>query len=392
MEINKVNVAFFNFLRNYENELVENYCGVKYNRNLDFKYKRLKTTKRTIYLENGVFKHQFQVIKNKSTGKTIIPLIEYLDIPKNKHMSEDFKLKLISKLNTGTYQRSCEDIMNSFQIPYTRQHLHRLFKNNSNVVNISDMINIAISNKDKILIGDGVKVCGHKHQVKVIASLDEEKNKSLVAKELNIGWNEMFKKIDLTKYIVFVGDCEPSLKKAVIENDLHFQICHVHAFNQLQYFLWKDEVPKNHRNNAVKYLKKILFTLQNSTKKFFKDYDINRLEKRIENTKFRLKEFAKFCYKNEYFQGYRYLIRNMKYLITNAEIAIKEQIQIPWNTNQIERCMREIGVRTKKKGMMWKEEGLDRITNLILKRYFQPINERFYKNYMIKNSILELEV
>lgn len=392
IEINKVNEAFFNFLIKTENELVEELCGIKHKRNPNKEYKRLKTSQGIIHLENGTFKHRFQIIKNKKTGEIKTPLKEYLDIEKYQHMSEDFKLKIISKLNTGTYQRSSEDVLNSFHVKYTPQHLHRLFKENKNTVDIEEMKNISNKTEDKVLMGDGVKVCGHKHQVKVIASLDEENNKTLVSKEVNTTWNEMFNKVDLTKYIVFVGDCEPELRKTVIDNGLSFQICHVHAFNQLQYFLWKDGVLKKHRDNAVKYLKKILFTLQNSTKKFFNDFDEKRLQNRIEDTKFKLSMLTNLCYKNEYFETYRYLMRNMRYLLTGAKLAISHRLKIPWNTNQIERCMREIGYRTKKKGMMWGEEGLDRITNLILKRYFLPINERFYKNYMINNTISELKV
>ena len=71
------------------------------------------------------------------------------------------------------------------------------------------------------------------------------------------------------------------------------------------------------------------------------------------------------------FEASAFLMRNKKYLTTAAEMSIVG-INVPWNTNQIERIMQEIGIRTKKKGMYWSEQGLNRILKIVLKRYFLP--------------------
>lgn len=386
--INKVNDAFSEFLIEKEKKLVEDLCGEKNLRNDFSQWKRHKTRISTIYTENGVFTHNFQIIKNKKTGETNTPLKSYLGILPKQRISEDLKQKIFSKLSLGTYQRTSEDVKNSFNIPYTRQHIHYLFKKyGSNTQIQSEEIS-----SNKILMGDGVKTCGHKYETKVLVSLDEKYQMFMLAKAINLKWEELFLQANIDKYEVFVGDCEPGLRQALCKRNIRFQICHIHAIRVFGYFLWKDQASKEERKNVLSYLKSILYTLQNSTKKYFVDFDINRLLERISKTKEELEKLSSLSKEKGFYQAAEYLDRNMNYLTTAAELAIEKGLVVPWTTNQMERCMREIGFRTKKKGMNWSKSGLNRITNLILKRYFLPVEKRYYKNYFTSNNISEVKV
>lgn len=385
---NKVTDAFSEFLIEKEEKLVCQLCGVKNSRNNLSEWRRHKTRESTIYTENGAFTHQFKILRHKQTKETICPLKDFLGILPKQRISEDLKQKIFSKLSLGTYQRTSEDVNNSFNLHYTRQHIHYLFKKHESQADI-----IFEQNKiDKILMGDGVKTCGNKFETKVLTSLDENNTSSLLAKKINVSWEELLNNMDLSQYEVFVGDCEPGLKQALIARGVRFHNCHVHAIRVFGYFLWKDGVKKEERKSVLPFLESLLYTLQNSTKKFFVDKDVSRLQNRISKTRYGLETLAKQCLERGYQYSAAYLENNKDYLVTAAEVAIEKGLVVPWTTNQIERCMREIGFRTKKKGMNWSKEGLNRIVNLLLKRYFLPMQERFYKNYFTSTNNSEVKV
>lgn len=385
---NKVNDAFSEFLIEKEEKLVLQLCGDKNSHNNFSEWRRHKTRKSTIYTENGVFTHQFQILKHKMTKEIICPLKDFLGILPKQRISEDLKQKIFSKLSLGTYQRTSEDINNSFNILYTRQHIHYLFKRHESLTEIQFEQN----GTDKILMCNGVKTCGHKFETKVLTSLDENNNPTLITKDINVNWEELLTNIDLLQYEVCIGDCEPGLKQALTAKGVRFHNCHVHAIRVFGYFLWKDKVQKEERKFVLNFLESILYTLQNSTKKFFMDKDVSRLQNRIFKTKEGLEKLSQQCLEKGYRYSAAYLENNKEYLVTAAELAIEKGLVVPWTTNQIERCMREIGYRTKKKGMNWSKSGLNRIVNLVLKRYFLPMQERYYKNYFTSNNISEVKV
>lgn len=387
-KINKVYDAFSEFLIEKEEKLVIQLSGKKNSRNNSFPWKRHKTRESTIFTENGKFTHHFTILKNKITKEVICPLKNFLGIKPKQHLSEDLKQKIFSKLSLGTYQRTSEDVNNSFNIPYSRQHIHYLFKQYDSQTNIR--FEKILTNK--ILMCDGVKTCGNKFETKVLTSLDEKNNSTLLKKEINVNWEEMLSSEDLTQYEVCVGDCEPGLKQMIVSKGIKFQNCHVHAIRVFGYFLWKDGIKKEERKNVLPFLKSLLYTLQNSTKKFFLDKDVSRLSKRIIKTKEELEKLSKLCLNKGYQYSAAYIENNKNYLTTAAELAVEKGLVVPWTTNQIERCMREIGYRTKKKGMNWSKSGLNRIVNLVLKRYFLPMKERVYNNYFTINTISEVKV
>ncbi|RLG13067.1 MAG: hypothetical protein DRN71_05420, partial [Candidatus Nanohalarchaeota archaeon] len=95
-------------------------------------------------------------------------------------------------------------------------------------------------------------------------------------------------------------------------------------------------------------------------------------------TKSEVKKIILLLRRSGYHQAGNFLDRHIDHLTTAAELAISKGIHVPWTTNKIERMMKEIGKRTKKKGMCWSESGLMRITSLNIKRYMVPFKQRKY--------------
>jgi hypothetical protein len=304
-------------------------------------------------------------------------------------MSPDFKNKLMMKASRTTYQKSVEDIQESFGFSLSRKTLNKYVIESCSEIDLVQ----EPATEQNILIGDSTKVRNGKgghHEVMGVLSLDYDSNySSLTAFDINVKPADIAAKIDIGLYSAFVGDADLGLRN-FFKGKIPFQLCHHHAINDLSYFLWKEGMPKKERDRYVKILKSILFTLQNSTKKNIGANKVGRLVNRIIRTKKNIMGLAAELSTKAMHDSARYLMDHNEHMVTAARLALVG-INCPWTTNHAERLMQEIGIRTKKKGMNWTERGLKAVLHMVLKRYFLPKERRNYKEVFAKDLIKVVE-
>jgi hypothetical protein len=357
---------FISFLKEKENQLISE-CG----------FKRVKTQKKLFYCEQGRFNYAFVYVKC-SDGSIFSPLREYLGIGKNKKMSSDFKQKLIMKASRTTYQKAVEDIHDSFTFWIGKKTLNRYVISDANQLEICEKPqegqNVLIADSTKVRNGKG----GH-HEVMGAISLNyDENSSSLVGFGVNKPPKNIAQRIDLKKFKVFVGDADLGLRN-FFKGKLPFHLCHHHVISDVSFFMWQEGLNKVMRKHYKQELERILYTLQNSTKKYWSDNKTGRLVNRIIKTKMELRTLAAKLSTAEQFEAARYISDHVEHMITAANFALVG-VKVPWTTNHAERLMQEIGIRTKKKGMNWTEQGLEAVLKLVLKRYFLPKKQRTYKH------------
>jgi hypothetical protein len=340
-----------------------------------FSYSPVKTQKKVFYSEQGKFHYPFIYVRLPN-GSIFSPLRDYLGIYKNNKMSQNFKNKLIMKASRTTYQKAVEDINDSFGFKLGKRTLNRYVIDEANKVKPCEQP----QDGQNILIGDSTKVRNGKrghHEVMALLSLDYENNiSSLTALDVNEKPKEIAKQVDFSLYEAFVGDADLGLRNFYKEK-LPFQLCHRHTITDVSFFLWREGMPKRERDYFIKKLKSILYTLQNSTKKFRRTNKTGRLVNRIIRTKKNLRSLAGEITTRGNYEATRYIMDHIDHIVTAAKLALVG-IKVPWTTNHAERLMQEIGIRTKKKGMNWTERGLKAILNMVLKRYFLPKHQRNY--------------
>jgi hypothetical protein len=355
---------YISFLKEKEKKLIS-----------ELGYKRIKTQKKLFYCEHGKFCYPFIYVRMPN-GKSFSPLRDCLGIYKNNKMSQDFKNKLVMKASRTTYQKAVEDISDSFGFKLGKRTLNRYVIDEGNKVqpcgHPQDSQNILLGDSTKVRNGKG----GH-HEVMGLMSLDYAGNSSsLTAFDVNEKPKEIAKRIDFSLYEVFVGDADLGLRNFFKEK-LPFQLCHRHVITDVSFFLWKGGMGKKVREYFVRKLESILYTLQNSTKKYWKTNNTGRLVNRIIRTKKNLRSLAAEISTQEKHDAARYIMDHIDNMTTAANLALVG-IKVPWTTNHAERLMQEIGVRTKKKGMNWTERGLKAILHIVLRRYFLPKERRNY--------------
>jgi hypothetical protein len=338
--------------------------------------KRIKTQKKIYYSEQGKIIYPFVYVKLKD-GHVVCPLREYLGLGKYRHMSQDFKNKLIMKASRTTYQKAVEDIRDSFCFSISKKTLNRYVIEDANKLDIIE----EPTEEQNILIADSTKVRNGKkghHEVMAAISLDYETNESsLTAFDINAKPKETAAKINIERYKAFVGDADLGLRN-FFKDKIPFHLCHQHAINDVSFFLWKEGMKKKERDLLKRKFEASLYALKNSTKKYWKDNKTGRLVNRIIRTRRNLTNLAAEISCRGMHDAPRYIMDHRDHVLTAAKLALVG-IKVPWTTNHAERLMQEIGIRTKKKGMNWTEQGLRGILNLVLKRYFLPIERRYYK-------------
>ena len=369
--------AHIRFLQEKEENLIKS-IGLKI----------IKTQKKVFFCEMGKIEYRFRYLKRQN-GKLYSPLRNYLNLGAYQNMSPDFKNKIMMKASRTTYQKSVEDIQESFGFSLSRKTLNKYVIENASDIDLIQEPTV----EQNILIGDSTKVRngkGSHHEVMGVISLDYKSNcSSLTAFEVNVRPAKIAANINMERYSAFVGDADLGLRN-FFKDKIPFQLCHQHAINDIGFFLWKEKMPKKERDEHVKKLKSILFTLQNSTKKNMKLNKIGRLVNRIIRTKKNIRSLAAELSTKGMHDSARFLMDHNEHMVTAARLALIG-IKCPWTTNHAERLMQEIGIRTKKKGMNWTEKGLKGVLHMVLKRYFLPKERRNYKEVFAKQIIKVVE-
>ncbi len=367
--------AYITFLQQKEQELLGTRCGRRYSR-AKVAYRRIKTRVKHIHTRFGEIIYRFVYVRD-TLGKVFSPLLEYLDIGRYQRMSNDLKNRLRDKASKMTYADAVEDTANSFGFRIHRQTLWRI-NQESEVPTFAEP-----GESHRICLADGTKVRSNRgghHEPKVVMSINPATgSKRLLAFSVDKSWSEISNDIDFSGFRVLVADAEPGLSDNLVKQHMRFQLCHQHAERDLALYLWKDDLPKLARSEFMKGFRNILYTVQSSTAKYFEHKDKRRLRWRLGWARRRIDELAKKLERRELSHASEFLVRNKAYLFTAAVLAIREDLRVPWTTNRMERCMKELGKRTKKKSMRWSVGGLNQILMAVIKRYFMPPEKRNYK-------------
>lgn len=363
------------FLQQTESSLLEAYCGKKHAR-IKRNHRRVKTVTRQLLTRFGKITLKITYIINRAE-QVFSPLLRRMGIKKYQRMSEELQNILRDKASKMTYADTAEDLFNSFNLQINRQQVWR----------INQQKELAITSNNashRILLADGTKTRCNKGghlEPRAVMSVDlDRKEKCLLAFEVGVKWQEIANKLNLTQYTVLVGDAETGLRQAFTQQGIDFQLCHLHAIRDMSLYLWYDKLEKNARTEFMKPFKEALYTVQNSVKKYWQDKNKYRVYSRVLQANKQINRLTAKARQRELGQTADFLEHNRQYLFTAAKLAVQQNLKVPWTTNQIERVMKEIGKRTKKKSMRWSTNGLKTILNAVLKRYFLPTQKRNHKN------------
>jgi hypothetical protein len=225
------------------------------------------------------------------------------------------------------------------------------------------------------------------NNIHVVMGIDNGE-KPVIGVTVNKPWDEIAEKVKSDKafaeYASFVSDGEKEIRTAFSDGKRHFQLDLIHAFRILAFKLWEDKrLDFEERKQLVNDLKMVVLSLKNVVV-YHKD-DIERIKAKISSTVDEFKRLAKELHEKCCYKAAKFIRDYSNSMVTFAKLAV-EGIEIPWNSNVIERLMGEISKRIKHKWMRWTTRGLESILRLILVRYTNEPAYNAFRNEIMGRS------
>ncbi len=358
------------------------HCGEKYSkRSEDQQYTRAGTSEKTIICSVGALTFKTTKVRDNYQNKIIKPVYQLIQFSGKQRYQPEIVMISVDFVQKMSYRDAVEEL--SLVLPDVPSPTTI----NNQVKAIGK--EIPISHPDACLpvaMADGTKSHSQEPGVKqndinVVLGFDE-KQPVLLGITVNQSWRQLSESLNTERAIsetaVIVSDGEVELKAAFTNESVKFQTDVIHGFRILGYKLWEDKaLDLNQRKQVINELKSLLLSLKNVVVNHTSDTD--RIGNKINSVVDGIEALAKRLTARGCHQSAKFLNEYSNTLVTFARMALNG-IEIPWNSNTIERLMGEISKRIKHKWMRWTTEGLETILRLILVRYTEPQRYREFRD------------
>ncbi len=365
-----------------DTEIATKLCGEKYTKKSgNERYVRAGTSERKPITSVGQLNIKVNKVKDITRNRIIKPVLERIQFAGRQKYQPDIVMMSVDFAQKLSYRDTVEELTLVVPVVPSRMTI------NKQVMKFGESIEINQENACmQVAMADGTKSHSQEPGVKqndinVMIGVQDGR-KVLLGMTVNQSWKALADHLDtneiLSEIAVIVSDGEPELRAAFTNENIQFQMDLIHGFRILGYKLWEDdELNLEQRKEIINELKALLLSLKNVVVFHKSEPDrigekINQIVDGMESLANRLNDMS--CYRSAAF-----LKTYSNTLVTFARLSING-IDIPWNSNMIERLMGEISKRVKHKWMRWTTRGLEAILRLILVRYTSPWQYRAFRN------------
>jgi len=350
-------------------------------------YQRAGTTTRKIITMVGELNLRLSKVKDTDNNTTSIPFYQCITFDGKRMYQPDIAMATVDLAGKLSYRDVVKAVSLLIDIAPTPTTI------NQRVIEYGEKIPINSENANiSVGICDGTKCHtqepGYKeNNIHVVMGIDNGE-KPVIGVTVNKPWDEIAEKVKSDKafaeYASFVSDGEKEIRTAFSDGKRHFQLDLIHAFRILAFKLWEDKrLDFEERKQLVNDLKMVVLSLKNVVV-YHKD-DIERIKAKISSTVDEFKRLAKELHEKCCYKAAKFIRDYSNSMVTFAKLAV-EGIEIPWNSNVIERLMGEISKRIKHKWMRWTTRGLESILRLILVRYTNEPAYNAFRNEIMGRS------
>jgi transposase-like protein len=379
-----------------DTKIVTKLCGEKYSKKTgNERYARAGTSVRKLITSIGQLNLKLNRVKDFEQNRIIKPVFETIQFAGKQKYQPDIVMMCVDFAQKLSYRDTVEELSIVIPVVPSRTTI------NKQVMESGESIDINPGNASmQVAMADGTKSHSQEPGIKqndinVMLGVSDDGN-VLLDMTVNKSWKEMADHLKnngtLSEIAVIVSDGELELRAAFANEDIQFQTDLIHGFRILGYKLWEDNtLDLKQRKENVNELKALLLSLKNVV--VFHKSEPERIGEKINQVVDGLKSLANRLKDMGCSQSAKFLNTFSNTLITFARLSING-IDIPWNSNLIERLMGEISKRVKHKWMRWTTRGLEAILRLILIRYTSPWQYRAFRNekmghhYVSKMTVL----
>jgi len=363
-------------------EIVTKLCGDRYTKKSgNESYVRAGTSERKLITSVGQLNLKVNRVKDIPHNRIIKPVLETIRFAGKQKYQPDIVMMSVDFAQKLSYRDTVEEL--SIVIPVVPSRMTI----NKQVMEFGESIDINPENASmQVAMADGTKSHTQEPGIKQndinIMIGVENGERMLLGVTVNQSWKALAEQLEtnetLSEIAVIVSDGEPELRAAFAKDNIQFQTDLIHGFRILGYKLWEDNaLDLKQRKENVNELKALLLSLKNVV--VFHKSEPDRIGEKINQVVDGLESLANRLKDRGCSQSAKFLNTYSNTLVTFARLSING-IDIPWNSNMIERLMGEISKRVKHKWMRWTTRGLEAILKLILVRYTSPWQYQAFRN------------
>ncbi|MDO9035300.1 MAG: transposase, partial [Methanoregula sp.] len=338
-----------------DTDIATKLCGEKYTKKSGNEcYLRAGTSERKPITSVGQLNIKVNRVKDIYHNRIIKPVLEMIRFAGRQKFQPDIVMMCVDFAQKLSYRDTVEELTIVIPVVPSRMTI------NKQVMELGESIEINQENVCMpVVMADGTKSHSQEPGVKqndinVMIGVQDGR-KVLLGITVNQSWKALADHLNtnetLSEIAVIVSDGEPELRAAFANENIQFQMDLIHGFRILGYKLWQDDALNlKQRTEIIDELKGLLLSLKNVVVFHKSEIDgigkkINQIVDGMESLANRLNDMG--CYRSAAF-----LNTYSNTLVTFARLSING-IDIPWNSNMIERLMGEISKRVKHKWMRW---------------------------------------
>jgi transposase-like protein len=368
-----------------DTNLVDSYCGARYSKRTgEERYVRAGTSEKRLVTSIGLVTIRMNKVRDTIQKRTRKPLVDRVQFAGKQLYQPDVLMVTVDFAQKLSYRDTVEEL--SLVIPNVPSRMTI----NKRVVEFGESIKTDQQRTGlPVAMADGTKSHSQEpgmkqNDIHVVLGIGDGR-KVLLGITVNQSWKSLTDLIDsdgiLSETPVIVSDGEPELKAAFEDENTRFQTDLIHGFRILGYKLWEDNALNlKERKEIINELKALLLSLKNVV--VFHKSEPQRIGEKINQVVDGMESLANRLKELDCPRSATFLNTYSNTLVTFARLSLAG-IDIPWNSNMIERLMGEIAKRVKHKWMRWTTKGLEAILKLILVRYTSPWLYRSFRNDMM---------
>ncbi len=349
------------------------------------RYRRNGSQSKPRYLKSSLGKvaYRFAQLKDRQSGRSLMPLVEALAIPAYDHYLEEALEPGIGLSVHVSYRRATSEVerLGGQSMSHTTVHsrLQRFGRDH-------DPFGVMKDRVFRFLVVDGTKVhlqgpagkdLGQVEMRWALASVGSPSRFEPVGFWIDTEWAEIRKeledRLDYQKLEVLFSDGGSGIEENLLHPAMKQQRCQWHGKREFPYFLYADGFKKAEQGSLVEKLQSVpVMTLTQNDMEKLRPEDRPLVEQMVEKTQQGFEQLLQALDPQRYPRTRTYIENLMEPVTTFLKHWLDNGEVMPLTTNAIESAFSQVNNRIKRVGRRWSEQGLLNWLKVTFYKIFKP--------------------
>ncbi len=331
----------------------------------------------------GTISYRFAQLVDRKKGKTFMPMVQALSIPRHDHFLEEAMEPSIGLAMHVSFRRATSEVERIQHQSMSHTTVHRRLREFAQDHSpFGEMKERAF----RFLLVDGTKVhlqglrgqnLGQAEMRWALASQGSNHRFEPVGFWINTSWAEirqdLNRRLNYRKLRILFSDGGPGIEENLLAKGMKPQRCLWHGKRDFPYLLYADGIKKAKQAPFLEKLKSIpALNLTKDQLETLQPQDRPRVEQIVQKTQQGFQQLIQALDPQKYPKARAYIQNLMEPVTTFLSWWLEKGEVIPLNTNAIESAFSQVCNRIKRVGRRWSERGLLDWLQVVFYKIFKP--------------------